>query len=113
MPDHVLRPWEFRIMRNLFGLSDDDWAGAVILAGLILSFIIGLLILRPQVRTPLVVILAIFVNIVAQIFIAGGGPSAFVGFFILPLVFVLVSKFGSMVRKLITRWLFSPVEISA
>ena len=52
-------------------------------------------------------------NIIAQIFIAGGGPSAFVGFFILPLVFVLVAKFGSMIRKLITRWLSSPVEISA
>ncbi len=113
MPDHVLRPWEFRIMRNLFGLSDDDWAGAVILAGLILSFIIGLLIVGAIVRTPLVLILGIVINIVAQIVITGGGASALVGFFITPLVFVLVAKFGSMLRKLITRWLSTPVEISA
>jgi hypothetical protein len=26
MPDHVLRPWEFRIMKNRFGLSDYEWS---------------------------------------------------------------------------------------
>jgi hypothetical protein len=96
---NTLRPWQFRIMGGRLGLSDEGWSLAVQVCGLLLAFIFGLLFSRRSARLPAAIALGILINIVAQIFLAGGGPGAFVGFLFLPFVFALMAAFGTLVRR--------------
>jgi hypothetical protein len=42
LPNRSIRPWAYRLMGGTFGLSDEGWAGVVVLAGLALAFVAGL-----------------------------------------------------------------------
>lgn len=96
-PEGILRPWKYRMMGGRLGYSDDAWSLIVQLAGLGVAFVVGLASLR---RSPVLaaVVLGLIVNVVAQIVIAGGGPGAFVGFFILPLACCVAASLGKGIR---------------
>ena len=59
-------------------------------------------LLRRSLRSPFraTVVLGILVNILAQIFISGGGPGTFAGFFVLPVAYYLAMLIGKIVRWL-------------
>jgi hypothetical protein len=103
LPENVLRPGKFRMMGGRLGYSDDAWSLIIQIAGLVIAFFLGAMT-GPR-RSPLAVavVLGIVVNVVAQMFIAGGGPGAFVGFFLLPLYCVLAALLGKGVRRLIPK----------
>lgn len=100
LPDRILRPWKYRMMKGLLGYPDDIWSFIVQLVGFAIAFLVGLL--RRSLRSPFraAIVLGILVNILAQILIAGGGPGAFVGFFLFPVLCYLAILIGKMVRWL-------------
>ena len=100
-PESVLRPWKFRMMKGTLGMSDDLWSLVIQIVGVFFAFRVGLLGGRK--RSPLVdaVLLGLAVNVVAQIVVAGGGPGAFAGFIVFPVLFVVVAYIGRMVGRLI------------
>jgi hypothetical protein len=98
MSDAALRPWRYRLLGGALGLSDDMWSLVLQIVGFCIAFLIGLL------RNPLrsfgltVVVLGLVTNVIAQIFIAGGGPGAFVGFFVIPLYCWIAAWLGRFLR---------------
>jgi hypothetical protein len=100
VPAQSLRPWNYRVMRNRLGFSDDEWSAIVQAMGALLAFLIGLFWTGRRRPIPEAVVLGLVVNVVAQILIAGGGPGAFVGFFGLPVVYVVATVLGAGVRGL-------------
>jgi hypothetical protein len=101
LPDAVLRPWKYRVMRNRFGMSDDRWSLVVQVLGFIAAFLLGLAWTPGRSPTLAAVALGVAVNVVAQIVIAGGGPGAFVGFVALPLFCVVAATVGKAVRAVV------------
>jgi len=100
LPDTTLHPLDYRAMHGLFGLSDDWWSLMVQMCGLMIVLVIGLR--SPPKRSPMVaaIVLGIVVNVVAQILISGGGPAAFLGFLMYPLLFYVAAVIGKGVRWL-------------
>lgn len=98
--DPVLRPWKYRIARARLGISDDTLSLMVQLLGFALAFVVGLV--SPQGKSPMAVavVLGLIINVVAQIFIAGGGPGAAVGFVAFPLYCILAAALGKGLRLL-------------
>jgi hypothetical protein len=100
VPAQMLRPWNYRMMHNRLGFSDNEWSAIVQGLGALLAFLIGLLWTGRRRAIPEAVVLGLVVNVVAQVVIAGGGPGAFVGFVGLPLVYLLAVALGAGVRGL-------------
>src|SRR5262249_54958051 len=100
--EQILRPWKFRMMREWLGISDDHWSLIMQIAGFVIAFIMGF---RSRRRSPLAAaaFLGFVINMIAQIFIAGGGPGAFVGFAALPLLCILSACLGMYCRSLAYR----------
>lgn len=98
LPNRILRPWDYSMMRGLLGYSDDVWSFIVQVGGLAIAFLLGLL--RRSLRLPFraAAVLGVLVNILAQIFIGGGGPGAFGGFFVLPIAYYLAMLIGKTIR---------------
>jgi hypothetical protein len=102
VPAQVLRPWNYRVMGNRFGILDDVWSLIVQLLGFLVAFVLGV-VWRPG-KSPMLAAaaLGLMVNIVAQILIAGGGPGAFVGFVAFPLLCMLAAAIGKGLRAITT-----------
>lgn len=68
------------------------------LLGLTIAFVAGLA--SPPRKSPIAVAVGIglVTNVIAQVFIAGGGPGAFVGFVALPLLCIVAASLGNVVR---------------
>ncbi len=98
--EQVLRPWKYRVGGGRFGISDDVLSLVVQLLGFALAFVLGLMWPRGKSPMAAAVVLGLIVNVVAQILIAGGGPGAFVGFFVLPLLCMLAAALGKWLRAL-------------
>jgi hypothetical protein len=106
LPLQSLRPWNYRVMRNRLGFSDDEWSAVLQALGALLAFLIGLAWTGRRRPIPEAVGLGVVVNVVAQIVIAGGGPGAFVGLVVLPLIYIIAAAIGMGVRGLV-RMMFS------
>lgn len=102
VPDRQLHPFNYRMMNDLFGWSDDVWAFAIQIIGMAVIFLIGLLRKKPRLMLDALVV-GLLVDIVAELIVAGGGPSAFVGLFIFPILFYIVGFIGTLVRKAFRR----------
>ncbi len=87
-------------MGNALGRSDDEWSVIVQISGLAIAFIVGFLGRPGRPLMPTALALGILVNIVAQMFLGGGGGSAFAGFIIYPLFYYLAAVVGRAVRWL-------------
>ena len=98
--EQVLRPWKYRAGGSRFGISDDVLSLVVQLLGFAQAFVLGLM--SPRGKSPMAaaVALGVIVNVVAPILIAGEGPGAFVGFFVLPLFCMVATTLGKGVRAL-------------
>jgi hypothetical protein len=99
LPDKTLRPWNYRMMGGKLGLSDDEWSAAIQGIGLVLAFLLGILLGQRSGLMGLAIFLGIVINVVAQVFVAGGGPGAAAGFFVLPLIFMLLAAGGRLLRE--------------
>jgi hypothetical protein len=97
VPDRVLRPWKYRMGGRRFGISDDMLSLVVQVLGLMFAFVLGLT-WRGKSLMAAAIALGVIVNVVAQMVIAGGGPGAFVGFVVLPVLCMLAAAFGRGVR---------------
>jgi hypothetical protein len=100
VPDRILRPWNYRVMKGRFGQSDDTWSLIVQLLGFALTFLLGCLNPKKFLRGDAVLI-GLAVNIIGQDIIAGGGAGEFVGYIGLPLMCCIAGYFGSQARKII------------
>ena len=87
------------MMKGLLGFSDDVWSLVVQLAGMVVSFFLGLMKSK---RFPMKLAfgIGILVNIVGQMYIAGEGPGAVVGFVALPLACYLAAVVGRIMRRM-------------
>ena len=101
--DPVLRPWKYRIAGARFGISDDMLSLMVQLFGFALAFVVGLASPRGKSPIAVAVVLGLIINVVAQIFIAGRGPGAAVGFIAFPLYCILAAGLGKGLRLLTSR----------
>ena len=99
MSDQQIHPLDYRVMKGRLGLSDDEWSATIQLLGLVLIFLRGILVSSRSSPLLMSVLLAVVVNFVAQILIVGGGPGAFAGFFILPVLYWIVCEGGRLLRK--------------
>lgn len=103
VPDTVLRPWHYRILGPRLGVSDDILSLAVQLLGFAIAFVVGLAQSPGKAAMPFAIVLGVIVNVVAMILIADGGPGAFVGFFVFPLICALAAGLGKGLRSLASR----------
>lgn len=103
MTDRQLHPYDYRMMHGLWGLSDGDWAAVLELLGLLLSLAMGWVSPRRGasgvVSGAAALALGLVVDVVAEIGINGGGPTAFVGLVAFPLVYRLAFGAGRVARK--------------
>jgi hypothetical protein len=100
LPDQVLHPWNYRVMHNRLGFSDGAWSLVVQIAGFVIAFALGLFARSSGSAFTFAVGLGVVVDIVAQIYVVGGGPGAFVGFVIFPLYYCLAVWIARGVRWL-------------
>lgn len=98
VPDVRLRPWRYRAMGATLGLTDDMWSLVGQVIGCIVAFLFGVLCDPNRSLGLMAVIIGWVTNVVAQVLIAGGGPGAFAGFFILPLFCWFAASLGRLLR---------------
>lgn len=101
VPNQILRPWEYRMMRNLLGLSDGIWSVIVQLTGLCIAFLVGITSRNRGIRSGPLIGLGIVVNIVAMIVIGRGGGGALVGFLFFPLIYCIAAAIGKVIRMIV------------
>jgi len=99
VPDKTLHPWDYRAMHGWLGFSDGVWSLIVQACGLVAAFIIGLRVQRKSSLIAGALALGILVDVIGQMFMAGEGPAAFVGFFMFPVLFYFVALIGKGVRR--------------
>jgi hypothetical protein len=101
-PGMVLRPWNYRIVHGLLGYSDEEWSAIVQLVGLAIAFLIGLGWPRGS-PAAAAAVLGVVVNIVAHLFIAGGGPGVVLGLLFLPFLYCAAAILGRGCYRLAAR----------
>lgn len=101
MPDMTLRPWRYRNMKGLWGHSDNSWAGMVQLVGFLIALLIGVFSRSKTRLVGLAILGGLIVDLLAQFVIAGDGPAAFVGLFVLPIFFCMLAHLGHFLRRMV------------
>ena len=101
VPAQTLRPGNRPLINARVSISADVCAGLVQMLGLAVAFVAGMR--RPLSRLLLIstVLLGVAVNVVAGVLIGGGGPEAFVGFIVLPVLCILAAAGGRGLRLLL------------
>lgn len=93
----------YRMMRGLWGLSDQYWSLVIQLAGLVMMFAAGMRVPNRIRRIVLASLSGLAVDIIAQLLIAGGGPEVYVGFVVFPILFSAAAELGRLASFLIGR----------
>ena len=99
LSNRTIRPWEYRMMNGRFGLSDDDWGGAIVLLGWPFAFGVGWRVKRRGLLLAIAIVIGSATNFVGRIILAGGGPAAGVGLVFEPLVCFVAAILGRGMRK--------------
>jgi hypothetical protein len=84
LPRHVREPGSFYIMRNLGGLSDEEWGFLVVALGLLCSIPLGLIIHNQWLRLASVAGVTGLCAVIGPVIIGHGGPGAGVGLIFWP-----------------------------
>jgi hypothetical protein len=90
LSEHVLRPWNYRVMGNRFGISDSAWSGFGQLGAMGLAFIVGRFFMRSRPAILLVSALGAIGAMVAHIMVDGQG--AFVLLVFMPIIYALAVR---------------------
>ena len=91
------------MMGGLFGLSDELWSLVVQVFGIGLALIIGARCGNRPLPLATLVTLALAVDVVAQLVIAGEGPGFFVGLIMFPIYFVVAAWIARAIALAVNR----------
>jgi hypothetical protein len=75
------------------GISGDTWSVVIQIAALVLAFAYGV-VGDPRSLTAVAVALGLVADVLGQFVFAGGGPGAFAGLMIIPIVCVIAAHLG-------------------
>lgn len=104
MPDPIVRPWNYDVMKNSLGLSDSAWSLLTQATGLVVAFAWGLL--RRPGRTGLMaqaVVIGWVTAFVALMLLAGEGPGLAIGLIVFPVLSAIAIASGRGLRRLLVR----------
>lgn len=99
MPYRKVHPEEYLMMKGLLDLSDIQWSNVFLLGALIISFGLGMTRARSAPLFLLTAFLGLAASLFGQTFLLGGGPSAFVGMFFMPMLCCLAAAIGRMFER--------------
>jgi len=71
----------------------------VVLCGLIVAAYIGVRVRRYYLRQSLLISVGVAANVVGPVLLGGGGPGAFTGMFVWPILCLLVGTLAGMFKR--------------